>query len=151
MSENIRYAEEKDIEKCVELSVDMIREGIYKHFDIDLDDMRAHARRAMGDLYCYLVFEKDGEVVGFFLAEIEKTFFGRDWVAHQNLMYIDPAHRGNLKIPMEFMRWFRRWVDSETHARKMFFAPTVSVHDGFDIMAKRLGYDYVGPMYGRTP
>ena len=101
MSDVVRLAEDNDLKKCVVLALDMIREGYYKDYDIDEVEMTHHAKRAFHQPdWMFLVYEKDDEVVGFFSAQITKTFFG---------------------------------------------------HAGFDIIAKRLGYDYVGPMYGRTP
>tara|TARA_R110000764_G_scaffold14711_2_gene42079 strand:- start:66 stop:521 length:456 start_codon:yes stop_codon:yes gene_type:complete len=151
MSDVVRLAEDNDLKKCVVLALDMIREGYYKDYDIDEVEMTHHAKRAFHQPdWMFLVYEKDDEVVGFFSAQITKTFFGHDLIAEQNLMYIDPKARGNINIAMSFMREFRNWA-KVNKCKGAFFAPTVSVHSGFDIIAKRLGYDYVGPMYGRTP
>jgi hypothetical protein len=151
MKEVVRLVEDKDLKKCVALGVDMIKEGYYKDYDVNEEAMTQHAERAFQQPdWMFLVYEKDDEVVGFFLAQISKTYFGNDLIAEQNLMYIDPPHRGSIKIAMQFMREFRSWAVLNK-CKGIFFAPTVSVHDGFDIIAKRLGYNYVGPMYGRAP
>jgi len=149
--ERIRLAEEKDLEACVDLGVAMIKEGYYKDFNINLDAMWHHARRALeGSDWLFLVCEGQYEIEGFFLAQISKTYFGDDLIAEQNLLFIDERYRGGVKTPMNFMRQFRAWAASH-NCKRIFFAPTVSIHEGFNVISKRLGYDYVGPMYGRAP
>tara|TARA_B110000046_G_scaffold176114_1_gene201432 strand:- start:5 stop:460 length:456 start_codon:yes stop_codon:yes gene_type:complete len=151
MKELIRLAEAEDIDRCVALAFDMIAEGFYKEYDVDADDMMAHAKLTYEQPdWMFMVYEKEGEIVGFFSAQISKTFFGSDLIAEQRLMYIEPNHRGNLKVPMSFMRELRSWA-ALNKCKGIFFEPTVSIHSGFDIIAKRLGYDYVGPTYGRAP
>jgi len=151
MKEIVRLARKKDIKVCVTLALDMIAEGYYKDFDVDKDDMQSHALMTYSQPdWLFLVYEKEGKTVGFFSAQRSKTFFGSDCIAEQKLMYIDPTHRGNIKVPLAFMREFRSWA-AHSNCKRIFFAPTVSIHEGFDIVAKRLGYNYVGPMYGRAP
>tara|TARA_B100000780_G_scaffold75850_1_gene51100 strand:- start:27475 stop:27930 length:456 start_codon:yes stop_codon:yes gene_type:complete len=151
MTETVRPAAAKDLKNCVALALDMISEGYYKDYDVNEGDMLTHALLTYHEPdWLFMVYEKEGKVVGFFSAQITKTFFGSDLVAEQKLMYIDPSHRGGIKAPMAFMRGFRDWA-AANKCKGAFFAPTVSVRTGFDAIAKRLGYDFVGPMYGIKP
>jgi GNAT superfamily N-acetyltransferase len=50
-----------------------------------------------------------GEAVGLFTGLVEETFFGPDIVAHQHLLYIEPAHRGGI-LAAQMMHRFETWA-----------------------------------------
>ena len=148
----IRKAKKEDVEPCVALAIGMIAEGYYKGYGFNQDKMIRFAEQALNDegsLYLVYQASSETEVAGFFLGNAVDTFFGDDIVAEQQLMYIDPSHRGSIKVAMTFMSEFRNWAKRKG-CKDIFFAPTVSVHEGFNNIAKRLGYEYIGPMFGRA-
>ena len=144
----IRRATEEDIEFSINIGLGFIRDGYYSHLPVDVEKMRFHAERALHEPnWLYLVDERDGEQVGFFSAHIEETLFGPGLIAYQDLMYIQPYARKGMSA-LKFLREFEKWARGKG-CLNLYFAPSVHVDEGFDKLAKRVGYSYIGPQYGK--
>ena len=144
----IRRAHEGDIELSINIALGFIREGYYSHLPINVETMRSHAERALFQPnWLYLVDERDGEQVGFFSGHIEETLFGPGLIAYQDLMYIQPYARNGM-TGAKFLREFEKWA-RENGCMNLYFAPSVHVDERFEKLAKRVGYAYIGPQFGK--
>lgn len=144
----IRHAIADDIEKSIEIGIEFINSGYYSNLPIDIPMMREHATRALDDPnWLYLVDEIEGNQVGFFSAKLEYTMFGKGIVAIQDLMFIKPEYRTGMSA-LKFLRKFEEWA-TENEAMQLNFSPSVHVDDRFDKLAKKAGYEYIGPQYGK--
>ena len=144
----IRYAHEDDLPRSIEIGIEFIKSGYYKHLPIDRVKMHRHALRALQDPnWLYLVDEIDGEQVGFFSAHIEESLFGPGKIAYQDLMYVQPEYRRG-KTAIKFMKEFQSWA-SRNECYNLYFAPSVHVDARFDKLARRAGFEYIGPQYGK--
>ena len=144
----IRYATEGDIEDSVKIAVEFIEEGYYADLPVDKDMMHAHARRALEEWHwLYLIEEIDGKQAGFFSAHIEDTLFGPGRIASQDLMFILPKYRTGMAA-VRFLKEFESWA-KKNGCLNLYFAPSVHVDPRFDSLSKRLGFEYIGPQFGR--
>lgn len=144
----IRYATEDDIQGSIEVGIEFIKDGYYSHLPIDRDTMYNHAARALeSEWWLYLVDEIDGKQAGFFSAHIEETMFGPGRIAIQDLMYIKPKYRRGMSA-LRFLREFEKWAVSKD-CENLYFAPSVHVDTRFDTLAKKVGFEYIGPQYGK--
>jgi GNAT superfamily N-acetyltransferase len=144
----IRHAHEDDLPRSIEIGIEFIKSGYYSHLPIDVKIMHNHAARALNDEnWLYLVDEIDGEQVGFFSAHIEQTMFGPGTIAYQDLMYVQPDYRRG-KTAMKFLKAFEGWA-REKGCMNLYFAPSVHVDERFDKLARRAGFEFIGPQYGK--
>lgn len=144
----IRYATEDDLPRSIEIGIEFIKSGYYSHLPIDVKTMHEHASRALyEDHWLYLVDEIDGAQVGFFSAHIEQTMFGPGLIAYQDLMYVQPEYRRG-KTAIKFLKAFEGWA-REMGCMNLYFAPSVHVDERFDKLARRSGFEYIGPQYGK--
>lgn len=144
----IRLGTESDIDDSVDIAVEFIKEGYYSTLPVEKDKMREHASRAASEWnWLYLVEEIEGNQVGFFSAYIEETLFGPGNIACQDLMFILPKYRKGLAA-VKFLKEFEDWARS-MDCDNLYFAPSVHVDTRFDTLSKRLGFEYIGPQYGK--
>tara|TARA_R110000822_G_C15285285_1_gene490538 strand:- start:787 stop:1230 length:444 start_codon:yes stop_codon:yes gene_type:complete len=144
----IRSALEGDIETSLDIAIEFIKEGYYSHLPIDRGMMYDHAHRALDEWdWLYLVDEIDGEQVGFFSAHIEETLFGPGRVASQDLMFVLPKYRKGMSA-VKFLKAFETWAQGND-CMNLYFAPSASVDPRFDALSRRLGFEYIGPQYGK--
>lgn len=144
----IRLANSGDIEASLEIALEFIDSGYYSFLPSDINIMRAHAMRALEEPnWLYLVEDLNGVQSGFFSAHIEGSLFGKGEIAYQDLMYIRPEYRKGTAA-VRFMRRFEDWA-RQNNCMSLYFAPSVNVDSRLDRLAKRLGYEYLGPQYGK--
>jgi GNAT superfamily N-acetyltransferase len=144
----IRLATHDDVEKSVEIGIKFAQDSYYGTMPVDPQKMLSMADWAVeAPDWLYLVSEEDGEQVGFFSAYLDTSMFGPAVIAMQHLMYILPEHRHGMTA-VRFLKEFEKWA-REVGADNLYFATSAFVDERFHALAERMGFDYIGPQFGK--
>jgi hypothetical protein len=144
----IREATLDDILDSVSIGKRFVEDSYYSNMTMNIEKMAEHAWRAIeSEVWLYLVAIEDGKQIGFFTASLDTSMFSDSIIAIQDLMYIIPEKRKGMAA-VRFLKEFEKWaVDSG--ADNLYFGITAQVDERFHKLAERLGFDYLGPQFGK--
>ena len=147
----IREARASDKGILLELMRKMHEETSYKQFPLSEIKLLETVELWLSNLWHRVtyVLELEGSVVGVFVGHIDDFWFSESVCGFDDVIYIDPDHRGRLGLSQMLSR-FEDWCRERGCA-----AVLVGVSSGVMIertgkMLKFLGYDKVGGLYRRT-
>lgn len=141
----IRPFEGRDVLNMIILGEKMWQESSYSHLDYDhevLVDM-SEIWIADPEWHYASVAEKDGYIFGMYVGSITQYYFGKDLVAVDQLLFIDPSKRGGIAA-MRLIKDFEQWARSRG-AKEV--RPAVSTGVNIDQTKKlyeSLGFETVG-------
>lgn len=94
------------------------------------------------DVYC-VMYQRDGEIIGFFIGVASPFWFGRQWAGYDLALYIVPEHRGGMAA-VRMISAFEQWCKHKG-------CVTVNVGSSAEIstdlalrLYQRLGYESTG-------
>lgn len=133
MRTNIRPATEKDVARCVYMA-HVFHDG--SQFagvtDYVAEDATAYAIRCLSNpSKLFMVYEKDDEVVGFFICGKHPVPWNREqFISEEELFFILPEY----KSPRIALKLFKAWEDwcVSNGVKHMAFCPTSFVDEDID-------------------
>lgn len=100
----IRWATDEDVARILDLGEAMQRESVYR--------VLSHNReKAAKEVYwtkrngCLPVLDINGQVEGFMMGYVRAPYFSDDLVGFEEILYLDPAHRGGRNAARLIMTW----------------------------------------------
>lgn len=104
---------ETDLPRVSSLAWDMHQESFYRDNDFQVSRIRAiwDQNVTLPGMYCLMVAEDAGEVIGVFAGVTFNHFFGNDRVSSDLILYVTPEHRGGSAAPRlvkAYEQWARR-------------------------------------------
>lgn len=143
----VRPLEERDLPACVHLGARMHEESDYRDMEYSPEQCAALGRRAMTDPdYAWFVVVSGEEVIGMIGGYVCKSFFGRDKVSQDFVVYVAPEHRGGRAF-IALVRAFVAWAE-QAGARKIHLASSAAITD-VDGLYSRIGFDKIGSIHRR--
>lgn len=143
----VRLLEERDLPACIHLGAMMHEESDYRAMEYSPEQCVALGRRAMADPdYVWLVAISGEEAVGMIGGYVCRSFFGKDKVAQDFVVYVAPEHRGGRAF-IALVRAFVAWAE-QAGARKIHLASSAAITD-VDRLYSRIGFDKIGSIYRR--
>lgn len=111
---NIREYELTDVESLVKLGKQMHSEGAYSFLPYSKQKCRDLGKKIkLVDSANIWVAEKDGEIIGMYIAVVTEYFFNFEKIAQDYLLYIKPEHRKELKIPIRLIKKAEVWAKEQ--------------------------------------
>lgn len=107
----IRQMREEDVPLCIEMGQMMHDESFYRENDYDERKLWALWNQHVQNphQFCFLVAEKDEEVIGMFVAYRYEHFFGYDICSSDLLLFVKPEHRGGTAAP-RLIKAYDKWA-----------------------------------------
>lgn len=141
----IRPFEMKDLDDCIKCGFRFHQESIFRDIPMDVEKLRKLGEKAFERLdHLFMVYEKDGEIVGMFMASIQQYYFGHDYLACDILWYIDKNDRGSARVAAMTLEYYKKWAATWNVRETMIGTST-----GIDIertakLLEHLGFKQVG-------
>ncbi len=150
----IRRAEADDLQTCVYIA-GVFHEGsqfagVTDYNPADAYEYASYCEKS-GTKFFYVV-ERDGEVVGFFIASRHTVPWNRrQWISEEELFFVLPEHQSP-RIALMFFRAWEEWC-SQTAVHHMLFNPTSFVDhnvDRWDSFCHAMGFQAGGKSYKKV-
>jgi len=150
----IRQALPEDLHTCVYIA-GIFHEGsqfagVTNYNPADAYDHAVFCQQS--DKKFFYVVERDGEVVGFFIANRYTLPWNRQqWVSQEDLFFILPEHQSP-RIALMFFREWEKWCESHA-VHHMLFNPTSFVDDNvdrWDSFCHAMGFQTGGKSYKKV-
>ena len=138
----------KDLPTMVELGKIMHEESVYRDLDFDAQKLidLGHHYIANPETCWSAVAEVDGRIIGMYAGYITEYYFGKDLIAQDLLLFVDPTKRGGLaavKLITAFEDWaFAKGVKEVCPASSTMVAPERTA-----MLYNLLGYTNVGSLF----
>jgi L-amino acid N-acyltransferase YncA len=138
----IRQAIESDIPALVEMGQLLHDESSYKHVSYSPERVAATCLLMMKNGFL-VVAEKDGEVVGGMMGDVQVAWYTTERMGFDLSLYIKPEHRSGM-MAMRMIKRFENWCIKmgATQIRPGIGTGNPSVTR----LYKALGYKYVGEL-----
>jgi len=145
---NIQPATEKDIPEMVRLGSLMHEESAYNKFDFDLDKVARNFAFWINNPDYFAVVAKDdsGELVGGYCGYVTEYFFGKDLIACDLGLFIDPKRRGGMTA-IKLIKAFEDWAASKGVKEVCPGTTTMVAPERTSRMYELLGYKVVGSIF----
>ncbi len=140
----IRPAEQADIADLLTLCYKMHKESSYSNMDYNEYQMRAVLHQLINNNQCVLVSVTDKKITGMFVGYKSQSFFGKDWVANDLLLYVLPEHRGSITAA-RLIKAFTEWAERQPEVKQI--RPGISTGEVGEKaigLYERLGYRRAG-------
>ncbi len=110
----IRPFRPEDEDACVACGKRFHEESLYSDIAMNENKLRNLFRTAFNNpsTHLFLLYEKDGEIVGGFMAFVAPYYFSNELIAQDILWYIDKQDRGAPRMASLTMKYYRRWADA---------------------------------------
>lgn len=143
----IRYAEEKDLDRLVELGKQMHAESKYAIYNFDSAKLRNHLWSGIWhDDGILIVSEKDGEIIGGFYGWMSEQYFGNDKVAVDLALFVQQDKRGAMAGALLVKRFIE--IAKEKGAAQIVISNSTGVDkDRVGQLYEKLGMEHVGYVY----
>ena len=144
----IRNAEEKDLDRLVELSKQMHAESsTYSRYSFDVEKLRNYMwGTILNDSGILIVYEKDGQIIGGFIGWIGEQWFGNDSVACDLGLFVEKDKRGAMAGALLIKRFTE--IAKEKGAAQVVISNSTGVDkDRVGKLYEKLGMEHVGFVY----
>ena len=137
-----------DLPTMVELGKIMHEESVYRDLDFNEDKIKDLALTYLANPErCWsAVAEVNGRIIGMYAGYITEYYFGKDLIAQDLLLFVDPTKRGGLaavKLITAFEDWaFAKGVKEVCPASSTMVAPERTA-----MLYNLLGYTNVGSLF----
>lgn len=140
----IRELRVEDIPAVIRLARMMHTEGAFAFLDFSTEKMaRLFFHCVESDDHLCLVAEKDGELVGGYMAYITPYYFGNDLLAQELALFIAPEYRGGslaVKMTKRYMKWA-----SDRGVKEIMAGASMGIKsDKVRSLYERLGFETIG-------
>lgn len=145
----VRTATAADIAPMIELGALMHDESAYAAFDFDRDKLQALgcAYLSRPDQYFLAVCEDDhGKLLGMHAGYICEYYFGRDLIASDLFLFVDPCKRGSLAAAL-LVKAFEEWAFAKGAREVCPGSSTMVAPERTAKLYERLGYTVVGNLF----
>ncbi len=140
----IRPAEQADIVDLLALCYKMHKESSYSNMDYNMEQMGSVLSQLISSRQCVIVSESEGKITGMFVGYKSQSFFGKDWVANDLLLYVLPEHRGGITAA-RLIKAFTEWAERQPEVKQI--RPGISTGEVGEKaigLYERLGYRRAG-------
>lgn len=111
MTVSVRQGQESDVETALRMAMTLLSASNLRSMDVDAEVMLHTICRAItSERGFFVVAEKGGAMIGGMLGMITQSLFGRDLVASDVALFIDPESRGaqaGAALVSAFVEWAR--------------------------------------------
>lgn len=143
----IRNAEEKDLDRLVEMGKVMHAESKYSIYSFDEEKLRNYLFTCIWhDDGIALVAEREDKIVGGFVGWMSEQYFGYDKVAVDLALFVDPDKRGAMAGAMLIKRFIE--VSKEKGAAQIVISNSTGVDkERVGKLYEKMGMEHVGFVY----
>lgn len=143
----IRNAEEKDLDRLIELGKQMHAESKYAIYNFDDEKTRNYFWGCiLHEDGILLVVERDGVIVGGFVGWVSDQYFGQDKVAVDLALFVQQDKRGAMAGAMLIKRYIE--IAKEKGAAQIVISNSTGVDkDRVGKLYEKLGMEHVGFVY----
>jgi len=138
----IRNAIEADIPKLVEMGKRLHDESTYKHVTYSPERVAATCRLMMSNGFL-VVAEKNDEVIGVMMGDVQVAWYTTERMGFDLTLYIEPEYRSGM-MAMRMIKRFEEWCIAMGATQ---IRPGIGTGDpSVTRLYKALGYKYVGEL-----
>lgn len=145
---SIRVATEKDVPEMVRLSSLMHAESAYSKFNFDAVKLTNNFTFWVKSPDYFVAIAKNDaeETVGGYCGYVTEYFFGKDLIACDLGLFIDPNHRGGMTA-VRLVKAFEDWAKSKGVKEVCPGTTTMVAPERTSRMYELLGYKVVGSIF----
>ena len=145
---NIERATAEDIPEMVRLSSLMHKESAYSKFNFDAVKLANNFAFWVNNPDYFVVIAKDdnGETVGGYCGYVTEYFFGKDLIACDLGLFIDPERRGGMTA-IRLIKAFEDWAKSRGAKEVCPGTTTMVAPERTSRLYERLDYKVVGSIF----
>ena len=145
----IRPATREDLPAMIALGAKMHAESVYAGFDYDtskLVDLGMHYLAHPNECSLLVCEDAHGRLLGMHAGYISEYYFGRDLIASDLLLFVDPCKRGSLAAAL-LVRAFEEWAFAKGAKEVCPGSSTMVAPERTAKLYERLGYTVVGNLF----
>lgn len=149
MTMRVRSATLDDLPAMIALGAQMHAESVYAPFDYDEEKLHALGVRYVENPdWCFAGVCEDahGRLLGMHLGFISEYYFGRDLIATDLLLFVDPCKRGSLAAAL-LVKAFEEWAFAKGAREVCPGSSTMVAPERTAKLYERLGYTVVGNLF----
>jgi GNAT superfamily N-acetyltransferase len=145
---NIELATAKDIPEMVRLGSLMHKESAYAAFDFDFNKVANNFKFWVSspDYFVAVAKDEDGNLIGGYCGYVTEYFFGKDLIACDLGLFIDPDRRGGMTA-VRLIKAFEDWAQSKGAKEVCPGTTTMVAPERTSRLYERLGYKVVGSIF----
>ena len=141
----IRDATVHDLDRLIEIGLEMQSESSYRYLTYDPDRVRSFLSGLIGTQYVR-VYEKDGRVVAVMVGVATPAWFSEDMMATDLALFVDKKHRGSMTA-IRLIRDFLRWAKDRGVKQIRPGVSTGAVGSAGSRLYEAMGFEAVGTTY----
>lgn len=145
----VRLATIDDIPEMIELGARMHAESVYSAFDYDrekLFDLGKNCVENPDRCFAGVCEDAHGQLLGMHVGFISEYYFGRDLIATDLLLFVDPCKRGSLAAAL-LVKAFEEWAFARGAMEVCPGSSTMVAPERTAKLYERLGYTVVGNLF----
>jgi GNAT superfamily N-acetyltransferase len=145
----IRPATREDLPAMIALGAKMHAESAYAGFDFDtskLVDLGLHYIANPDTCFAVVCEDDHGHLLGMHAGYVSEYYFGRDLIASDLLLFVDPGKRGSLAAA-KLVRAFEEWAFAKGAQEVCPGSSTMVAPERTAKLYERLGYTVVGNLF----
>lgn len=146
----VRQTRPEEIPHLIEMGRKLHGSSLFKDMDYDVDHTFSICNAALNypDKFFFNVIAVDDVPVGMLLAAMNVTFFGKDVVANDLLLFIEEEHRHMCgEALQEITRRYKHWA-THYNARRIYLATTTGIEpERTREVFEKCGFHQVGTIH----
>lgn len=143
----IRFAEDKDLDKLVDMGRQMHGESKYAIYSFDPEKLRNYLSTCIWhDDGILFVYERDGEIIGGFVGWMSEQYFGWDKVAVDLALFVEQDKRGAMAGALLIKR-FIEYAKEKGAAQIVISNSTGVDKERVGQLYEKMGMEHVGYVY----
>jgi len=126
-------------------------ESMFSHMDYNEDELIGFVQQAMQSPYTFFwcIVDQEQEVpIGMLLATIQKSYFGKDFVANDLVIMVEKEHRGSCGSALaSIINEYKQWA-FKSGAKRVYLGTSTGIDpENAEALYKRVGFSKIGVLY----
>jgi hypothetical protein len=149
--QTIRPVNVEEIPYMVGMGKRMYLESKFSHMDYDEDMLIGFVQEVIKSPYTFfwVIVDQENEVpIGMLFASIQKSFFGKDFVANDLVMMVEKEHRGSCGSALaSLIKEYKRWA-FRLGAKRVYLGTSTGIDpEATEELYRRVGFSKIGALY----
>lgn len=136
----------KDMNDCIDCGHRFHKESVYSDIPMNNYDLFKLGEKAESrDDHLFIVYEKDRNIVGMFMAHVVPYYFNHEaYVAQDILWYVDQKDRGTPKVAATTLKYYAAWAKTWSCKEAVIATSSGIQIERTNKLLTHLGFEQVG-------
>lgn len=147
----VRPVHRDEIPYMVSMGKRMHAESKFAHMDFNEEETTAFVTKLLETPYAFfwVIVDQEQEVpIGMLIAAMQKSYFGKDFVANDFILMVEKEHRGSCGSALvSLIREYRQWA-FKMGAKRVYLGTSTGIDaENTEALYQRVGFSKIGALY----